>query len=364
MKKVFILIFSFLVLTAVFLTGFILLNNKNEKQQTISTDNNQGQICRLDEDCIPQEASIGIRYFCQEQKCAREVLGNPASINCQEKGGALDIRADFRNQEYGVCVFQDNSECEEWKFFKGKCVQGDFYLNDNIWEGEIISLRGAKFDDYFEMLNGEKIGITAIDQEISELLKALRDKEAIIKIEGKISDTVDDIGGKQLTVDNIIDMGDFKFKKISEKESAKIAKNAIETSSEYADDKGNDLSLVKTIKQKIPYSWVFYFSYSDLSASKRKVKIKIQGGEIIDIIAVNEVKNELYDCKEFAFTKVCSKDYNPVCAKIKKNISKINPKIIIEEEFTVWKTFTNACAACLYSSKTETVNGYKTGECE
>ncbi|MCK4745249.1 DUF333 domain-containing protein [Candidatus Parcubacteria bacterium] len=364
MKKVFILIFFFLILTAVFLTGFILLNNKNEKQPEILTDNNQDQICRLNEDCVPKEALMGIRYFCQERKCASEVLGNPASINCQEKGGVLDIRRDFRNQEYGVCVFQDMSECEEWKFFKGECAQGNFYLSGNIWNGEIISLRGAEFDDYFEMLNGDKIGIAGINEEISEILEVLRGKETIIKVKGEILNTAGDVSGKRLIVDKIIDMGDFKFKEISEEESVKIAKDAIAASNEYLDDKGVDLSLVKTAIQSVPYSWIFYFSYSYLSDSEKEVKVRVQEGEIKHIATIKKTEDELYNCDEFAFTKICSKDYNPVCAKIKKNVSKINPKLVIEEEFIIWKTFTNACAACFYYSETETVIGYKTGECE
>ncbi|MEA3339639.1 MAG: DUF333 domain-containing protein [Chloroflexota bacterium] len=27
--------------------------------------------------------------------------------------------------EYGVCVFSDGSECEEWAFFRGECEPGE-----------------------------------------------------------------------------------------------------------------------------------------------------------------------------------------------------------------------------------------------
>lgn len=367
MKKVFVLIFIFLILTAVFLTGFILFNKneKNEKKIVVLINNSQNQICQSNEDCVPKEVLADIRYFCKEQKCSEEILTNPASINCQEKGGRLNIRQDFRNQEYRVCVFQDGSECEEWKFFKVECEQGDFYLSDNIWDGKIISLRGAKFDDYFEMLNGDKIGITGIDQETSEILEILRGKEFVIKVSGEILNTADDVSGKRLIVNKIVDMGDFKFKKISEEESLKIAKEAIEASSEYLDNKGVNLLLVKTIKQSAPYFWIFHFSYSDFSGLEKEVEVRIQEGEVKDIIAIKKIKEELCNCDEFAFAKICSKDYNPVCAKIEKNNYEINPKsLLIDENLIVrWKIFTNACVACLYFSETEKVIGYKTGEC-
>ncbi|MGA1825129.1 MAG: protease inhibitor I42 family protein [bacterium] len=49
-------------------------------------------------------------------------LANPASVYCIENGGTLE----FRNDEYGtygVCVFSDGTECEEWDFFRGECSQ-------------------------------------------------------------------------------------------------------------------------------------------------------------------------------------------------------------------------------------------------
>lgn len=53
-------------------------------------------------------------------------MPNPASAHCEEQGGTLDIRTDSQGGEYGVCVFADGSECEEWDFFNGECQPGDF----------------------------------------------------------------------------------------------------------------------------------------------------------------------------------------------------------------------------------------------
>ncbi|MDI9640472.1 DUF333 domain-containing protein [Geitlerinema splendidum] len=51
-------------------------------------------------------------------------LENPASKNCIEKGGALQILKRGDGGEYGVCFFEDNRQCEEWALFKGNCPVG------------------------------------------------------------------------------------------------------------------------------------------------------------------------------------------------------------------------------------------------
>lgn len=51
-------------------------------------------------------------------------MPNPASAYCEENGGTLEIRQDEALGQYGVCVFPDGSECEEWAFFRGECAPG------------------------------------------------------------------------------------------------------------------------------------------------------------------------------------------------------------------------------------------------
>jgi len=48
-------------------------------------------------------------------------LPNPASKYCVDQGYKLEIRADQAGNQYGVCIFPDGSECEEWAFFRGEC---------------------------------------------------------------------------------------------------------------------------------------------------------------------------------------------------------------------------------------------------
>ena len=51
-------------------------------------------------------------------------MANPASTNCIQKGGKLEIRTDASGGQIGVCVFPDKSECEEWAYFNEECKPG------------------------------------------------------------------------------------------------------------------------------------------------------------------------------------------------------------------------------------------------
>lgn len=57
---------------------------------------------------------------CQQQTSPAG-LANPASVHCEEQGYTLEIREDADGGQYGVCIFPDGSECEEWAFFRGEC---------------------------------------------------------------------------------------------------------------------------------------------------------------------------------------------------------------------------------------------------
>lgn len=51
-------------------------------------------------------------------------MPNPASVYCEEQGYKLEIRTDADGGQYGVCLFPDGSECEEWAFYRGECAPG------------------------------------------------------------------------------------------------------------------------------------------------------------------------------------------------------------------------------------------------
>lgn len=51
-------------------------------------------------------------------------LANPAATNCVRQGGRSEIRKNAAGGQYGVCVFFDGRECEEWALFRdGTCAK-------------------------------------------------------------------------------------------------------------------------------------------------------------------------------------------------------------------------------------------------
>jgi inhibitor of cysteine peptidase len=48
-------------------------------------------------------------------------LPNPASAYCEDQGYRLEVRTDEEGNQYGVCIFSDGSECDEWAFYRGEC---------------------------------------------------------------------------------------------------------------------------------------------------------------------------------------------------------------------------------------------------
>ncbi len=51
-------------------------------------------------------------------------MANPASVNCEKQGGQLSIQKRPDGGEYGVCLFEDNRQCEEWALMRGDCPVG------------------------------------------------------------------------------------------------------------------------------------------------------------------------------------------------------------------------------------------------
>jgi hypothetical protein len=55
---------------------------------------------------------------------AQTTLANPASKNCAAKGGMLVVEQNPTGGQYGVCIFQDGLQCEEWAMLRGQCRVG------------------------------------------------------------------------------------------------------------------------------------------------------------------------------------------------------------------------------------------------
>ena len=51
-------------------------------------------------------------------------IPNPASVYCEDLGYNYVIRTNPKTKgQYGICIFPDGNECEEWEFYRGKCGQ-------------------------------------------------------------------------------------------------------------------------------------------------------------------------------------------------------------------------------------------------
>jgi putative hemolysin len=83
--------------------------------------------CTKNEDCIPENFLIGVQYFCDNGVCKTKAFGNPASQYCIDNGGSLEIRNDSNGNQYGICIFSDGSECDEWEYYNGKCQSGTIF---------------------------------------------------------------------------------------------------------------------------------------------------------------------------------------------------------------------------------------------
>lgn len=69
---------------------------------------------------------IGLMLISACAKSEPEAIGlpNPASVNCEEKGGKVVPQKRGDGGEYGVCVFEGDRQCEEWALYRGECPEG------------------------------------------------------------------------------------------------------------------------------------------------------------------------------------------------------------------------------------------------
>ncbi len=61
-------------------------------------------------------------------------IANPAAVYCEEEGGE-SINIDFESGTRSFCVFEDDSECDQWGFYRKECDKGDLF-KDIIEEGD------------------------------------------------------------------------------------------------------------------------------------------------------------------------------------------------------------------------------------
>jgi putative hemolysin len=72
-------------------------------------------------------------------------LANPASENCAAHGGRLVIETAPAGQ-FGVCLFEDNRQCEEWALLRGACPVGGIKVTGYVPpEARYCAIRGGNY---------------------------------------------------------------------------------------------------------------------------------------------------------------------------------------------------------------------------
>jgi putative hemolysin len=71
--------------------------------------------------CVLILSVMTLNACCLPEDAGGAGRANPASVYCEEQGYTLEIRTDKDGGQYGVCVFPDGTECDEWAFFRGEC---------------------------------------------------------------------------------------------------------------------------------------------------------------------------------------------------------------------------------------------------
>lgn len=56
-----------------------------------------------------------------ESSTSNTQMANPASTNCIDIGGQLDIRTADDGSQYGICTLPSGKECDEWALYREEC---------------------------------------------------------------------------------------------------------------------------------------------------------------------------------------------------------------------------------------------------
>jgi putative hemolysin len=89
----------------------------------------------------------------------RTRLANPASEHCVKAGGALTIETNDTGGQFGVCVFEDNRQCEEWALMRGECPRGGLKVTGySTHAARYCAITGGRYDVTFEDQQGREQG--------------------------------------------------------------------------------------------------------------------------------------------------------------------------------------------------------------
>ncbi|MFA5106296.1 MAG: DUF333 domain-containing protein [Candidatus Micrarchaeia archaeon] len=85
-----------------------------------NSDGSESGMCTLADGTVCEEWA----YFRGECPAPVANMTNPASTNCIANGGTLNIAKDANGGEVGMCTLADGTVCEEWAYFRGECPSG------------------------------------------------------------------------------------------------------------------------------------------------------------------------------------------------------------------------------------------------
>ncbi len=73
-------------------------------------------------------------------------IPNPASQNCIDKGGRLEIETRGDGGQFGVCYFEDNRQCEEWALMRRECPVGGVKVTGYVTEAaRFCAITGGEY---------------------------------------------------------------------------------------------------------------------------------------------------------------------------------------------------------------------------
>jgi len=90
---------------------------------------------------------ITVALFAIATCCYSQNIPNPASLYVKFLGYKSEVKTDKEGNQSKVCIFPDNSECDEWSFFRGTCGQAFSYC----------SLKGFKTESCVDSTEGYKL---------------------------------------------------------------------------------------------------------------------------------------------------------------------------------------------------------------
>jgi len=100
-------------------------------------------------------------------------MPNPAALYCEQQGYTSEIRTAADGSQYGVCIFPDGSECDEWAFYRGECGPAGEAESETQpvegWIGAVVKLPpGNQFGRYFERDDGQRYDIGSADADLEQ----------------------------------------------------------------------------------------------------------------------------------------------------------------------------------------------------